>query len=67
MTPAGQRWTRSKPTEPGWYWWRDERETRVVEVYAAHTGELNASGENFDLSDLTIGEWQGPLTPNEAT
>lgn len=56
-------WTKNAPKEVGWYWWRDEYETRVVEVYATYTGELNASGENFDLWDLTKGEWQGPITP----
>jgi hypothetical protein len=56
-------WTKNAPKEVGWYWWRDEYETRVVEVYVTYTGELNASGENFDLWDLTKGEWQGPITP----
>jgi len=60
--PAGQRWTRNKPTEPGWYWWRDP-------------GFVLSGGLKpiyLDEKDLTAPwgntcEWQGPIAPNEAT
>lgn len=73
MTPAGQRWTRSKPTEPGWYWWRDH-------VHGIPT-MIEVEGDGSDVEPLIVrwdcaddepveqmdGEWQGPLSPNEAT
>ena len=77
MTPAGQRWTRSTPTEPGWYWYRRTDvpahciRTAVLEV-RFQQGKLKAYDDYGDgvlwhpLKEYS-GEWQGPLTPNEAT
>ena len=65
MTPAGQRWTRERPTEPGWYWYKGDTDLDAVVVWVApnlclinltHKGPVRA----YD------GLWQGPLTPNEA-
>lgn len=69
---AGQRWTKRKPTEPGWYWHRDltrpyedEREPYLVKV-REYGGRLCVG--NCELSGPPYhGEWQGPLTPNEVT
>jgi hypothetical protein len=70
MTPAGQRWTRNKPTEPGWYWWRTVNGDSAVRIIHTHEGGLLIQFEGGHVTHLhrvTLGEWQGPLTPNEAT
>jgi hypothetical protein len=86
LTPAGQRWTRERPTEPGWYWWRvspntcpdlvllrkggvGSEETVLCDVIGTiERGEWSFSDKRCCLlKDLLSGEWQGPLTPNEAT
>ena len=61
--PAGQRWTRSRPTEPGWYWWRTHAVTtgqltglQVVQI--EEDGYCRQEGEY--VSHLG-GEWQGPI------
>lgn len=72
MTPAGQRWTREKPTEPGWYWWRDEGLYNGIKILQLSLvmSDLQVH-EHGMLNGLLVrelpGEWQGPLTPNEAT
>ena len=60
-------WTTARPTQAGWYWYREDAhsEYRVVNVYKAWGEQLAASGENFDLFDLSQGEWQGPIEPEE--
>jgi hypothetical protein len=71
-TPAGQRWTRRKPTIEGWYWFRDnKKDPPDVHWLSLIDGKLRVftmSNENCveHIDDYT-GEWQGPLTPNEAT
>lgn len=73
MTPAGQRWTRRNPTEPGWYWYRGSLvlETdgiEVVHVFEDDGALFAETVNNYSepVSDFD-GEWQGPLAPNEAT
>jgi len=68
MTPAGQRWTRSTPTEPGFYWWRRSvGYHKVLKVYD-RAGLCVANGDDdLPIAEIYGGEWQGPLTPNEAT
>ena len=70
VTPAGQRWTRTKPTEPGWYWWRNNGDPEMVHVIEPSIvllcGDNRICSVNAMIGHGT-GEWQGPLTPNEAT
>lgn len=74
--PAGLRWTTKKPTEPGWYWWRDVvRSNRgnpkpeagyrfcICQEIVLILGRLVAS-ECGDLKHLQ-GEWAGPLQAPE--
>lgn len=67
MTPL--RWTREKPTEQGWYWWRSSscEEGMPIEVKALSLGRLIAllPNENKLLDGLTDGDWAGPLAPPE--
>jgi hypothetical protein len=65
-------WTEKAPTVEGWYWFRWKEETnperwRVVNVYGYQSDPslFGASGENFDLFNLSLGEWAGPLMPPE--
>jgi hypothetical protein len=50
-------WTTTKPTVPGWYWWRpyrdaDENLWRVYRVCAANASYVVAT---------LGGEWAGPI------
>jgi hypothetical protein len=69
--PAGQRWTKRKPTEPGWYWWRFRvgKDPVAMKIGDDHIAKTNVFtiGTSVLLIDELPGEWQGPITPNEAT
>ena len=81
--PAGQRWTRSTPTAPGWYWWRRSGGKGKVEHLPRPVQVWEGGGVNDrcrlwtcithdHVNDVVRvadqdGEWQGPLIPNEAT
>lgn len=69
---AGQRWSTQKPTVPGWYWWRWKGEVRAIQLAVlpgSTTGKMYVKGGiSVPINALDCdGEWQGPLTPNEAT
>ena len=71
MTPAGQRWTRKRPKHSGWYWWRaNPGGYAIIERYDMSADGLvmykQEAGQLIKYP-LLDGEWQGPLTPNEAT
>lgn len=70
-SPAGQRWTRERPVKNGWYWWRFDASTNatMVHMMVCNDGSLAEMTENGLLLREAgfAGEWQGPLTPNEAT
>lgn len=59
-------WTSTKPTTPGWYWWRDAEENGPVIVqvfqpdkdaplFVEHIGWLD--------DEIMGGDWAGPLEP----
>ncbi len=66
-------WTYAKPTEPGWYWWRniDELEEGHTVVWVnTVNGKLKVmmiDGWSAALDDLEkmvdSGQWAGPLQP----
>lgn len=60
------KWTTEKPTEPGWYWYRTSRQQLIVEVVRLREKMYVHNGHIADDLDDYTGEWQGPLTPNEA-
>ena len=74
-TPAGQRWTRNKPTEPGWYWWRHNA---CSPVHATHLERGNGCDQDglwyakenmcvpHNAAYVPYGEWLGPITPEQA-
>lgn len=69
------RWTREKPSQPGWYWWRnlnlkDEADrgpfVYFVRDYAGEMAIGNARIKGF--ARFEQGDWAGPLTlPEEPT
>ena len=57
-------WTKKIPTEPEFYWWRQDA------AWAASIVRLDAKGsiwftgnEVEELASALGGEWAGPLTP----
>lgn len=72
------KWTKEKPTAPGWYWYREpwrlgpdeEQQVSVRNVYVARDGELYVASEDPEGDADTLvatndGEWAGPLSPPE--
>jgi hypothetical protein len=66
------RWTREKPTQPGWWWWRYEagRKASVMHISEDHIHGMNV----FTVGTLVLflqevpGEWAGPVPePEEVT
>ena len=69
MTPAGQRWSRERPTAPGEYRWRrySKYKSYKVDVRNGDNGlEVWWEGDiTAYLTDEVVGEWQGPITPHD--
>lgn len=60
MTPL--EWTRTKPSKPGFYWYRNNHVVWVTQVVREETGELCA--EWGSLLETVIGEWSHqPIDP----
>lgn len=64
-------WTKDKPTQPGWYWYRSPRPTLVVVCYIEIGLRDNcvsfAYGERYQAMSEMEGEWAGPIPePMEA-
>jgi hypothetical protein len=63
------RWTKNKPTTPGWYWYKDGSAEVIVQVEIGlfdsfHKEFVQWSGakQRTPLHHLT-GVWDGPLAP----
>lgn len=76
--PRRLKWTREKPTEPGWYWWRFEKNIVPHMVYVVHESTMRPvqtdrmlilypnSKKELDV-ETRGGEWAGPIPePEEA-
>jgi len=55
------------PTQPGWYWWCDDRASRGIMVEVRLTdGQLNK--QRFDQGDVPVadakGFWRGQIPPS---
>ena len=63
-------WTRERPTETGWYWWRETAQDfpHAVLVWPGD-GDVKLVKGGFwrDAKELdnTDGEWRGPMTPDD--
>lgn len=63
---ANLRWTKNKPTQSGWYWYRglvEEADPLIVLVDEA--GYFQWPDGGFQEVLLTKGEWAGPIEPPE--
>lgn len=75
---AGQRWSKEKPTVPGWYWWRCWNQHGVAIVHEPdpirpwHTSDRSQAVTLFNskgrltstrMNRMADGEWCGPLVP----
>ena len=64
-------WTTARPTQAGWYWWRNpnakHEEDREVVIYKVrdYVGELAIGNCRIKDSHFEKGEWQGPIEPEE--
>ena len=62
------KWSRDKPTKPGWYWWRNQSsyEPKLVDVTIDGRGLLKSGPPaNFREVGARVGitgeEWAGPV------
>jgi hypothetical protein len=67
---AAPGWTKERPAESGWYWWKNKEGVCIVQVSNFHNRPLTAfmvTGRREELLGLD-GEWSGPLvSPGERT
>lgn len=55
-------WTRERPTEPGWYWWRTTSHERIVQVTQMPSGSFWFFVPDVSLSvESSVGQWAGPI------
>lgn len=55
-------WTTTKPTVPGWYWWRrDHRSTHEVIKVGEEVGDRVFLLSLQAIEEAVRGEWAGPL------
>lgn len=75
---VAMKWTREKPTVPGWYWYREPRRVGTDEDpqwldpecvrVRINPGGAFAGFQGSDSEDFVAdchGEWAGPLSPPE--
>lgn len=54
-------WTKAPPTEPGWYWWRENIEYNAVVQWVSSSGAAVAPlGATWQAAEMG-GQWFGPL------
>lgn len=67
------KWTREKPTQPGWYWWRAPRKRPRVLLVSAYAFtktryQDGLGGDVYLVENMVPGEWAGPIPePEEVT
>ena len=68
--PLPLTWTTNKPTQPGWYWWRNKPGAEKIErvqlfdfvwLKEPYLG-VETQYARYPVSTI-IGEWAGPLEP----
>ena len=74
MQQDAKRWSRNKPTEPGWYWWRHNACSPVHATYLERGNGCDHDGLWYAKENMCVphnaayvpyGEWQGPIFPSE--
>ena len=59
-------WTREKPKEAGWYWYREDGEfLYAVKVRDDLTVIFPGNECEFTMAELGDQEWQGPIRPED--
>jgi hypothetical protein len=59
-------WTQTKPSVPGWYWWRGNYYApEVVCVYLLNGPDTDQLAIDEVEIDRHEGEWAGPIEPPE--
>jgi hypothetical protein len=60
------KWTSDLPTQEGWYWLREDENTRVVFVRLERELVYYEAMSEIDCcAALVEGEWYGPIAPPE--
>lgn len=60
------KWTKNKPTEPGWYWVEDRYGTDIVYIKQVDDEFYIWCEENSDIYPLSEdAEWAGPIPEPE--
>ncbi len=59
------RWTKERPSKPGWYWWGETRHQEMVYVSTAYVYRFvdDMMPIKFELDKMNAGLFYGPLTP----
>lgn len=61
---AALRWTKVRPVEAGWYWYRGQaHEDDPLIVQVDQVGQFQWPDGGFQEVKLTKGEWAGPIDP----
>ncbi|HKW86418.1 MAG TPA: hypothetical protein VJM82_05055 [Nitrospiraceae bacterium] len=56
------QWTKAKPTEAGWYWYRGQaHESDPFIVQVDEAGQFQWPDGGYQEVKLTDGEWAGPI------
>ena len=64
-------WTTTPPRVPGWYWWREHAGASIepvqIERILGHLTvyRIGEAEENANQLAFYLGEWQGPIEPEE--
>lgn len=59
--PRHLRWTKEPPTEPGFYWFRNEEVEGIIQICNSVKGLYVMYHGNDEEWDLPEGEWSGPI------
>ena len=66
MSSTEHGWTRTAPTEPGWYWWRLNPRKAAVCRHLKSLGSglvCRHNGRSGTVVAYMAGEWSGPISP----
>ena len=56
------QWSKTKPTAPGWYWYRGEaHEDNPFIVLVDQAGQFQWPDGGYQQVGLAKGEWAGPI------
>ena len=59
--PRPLRWTKEPPTEPGFYWYRNEEVEGVIQICKSVKGLYIMCHGFSEEYDIPVGEWAGAI------